>query len=318
MKSFSGLVSLALVVAFSVTAIFGQSHYDTAGMDTKTAACADFYQYANGGWLAANPIPAAYSDWGVANILNEKTRDTLHEILEAAAKNTAAKKGSNEQKVGDYYASCMDEAKIEAEDLKPLQSELALIDKISDQKSLQTAIAHMHSYGYNVLFGSGSNRDFKNASETIIGIFQGGLSLPTRDYYTKDDARSKSIRDEFAKHVAKMFELMGDDAAKAASEAQAVMTLETKLAQASKLPVELRDPEKLYHRMPMTAVKDVAPAFDWMTYFQTVAHSKADVNVATPDFFKVMNTELTATSIDDWKTYLRWNIINRAAAALSA
>src|SRR5436190_4564696 len=319
MRSFKAIVSLSLAVAFSVTATFGQAtHYDVAGMDSKTTACADFYQYANGGWLAANPIPAAYSAWGVANILNEKTRDTLHEILEAAAKNTAAKKGSNEQKVGDYYASCMDEAKIEAEDLKPLQSELALIDKISDQKSLQAAIAHSHSYGYNVLFGSGSNRDFKNASETIIGIFQGGLSLPTRDYYTKDDARSKSIRDEFVKHVAKMFELMGDDAAKAASEAQAVMTLESKLAQASKLPVELRDPEKLYHRMPMTAVKDVAPAFDWMTYFQTVGHSRADVNVATPDFFKAMNTELTATSIDDWKTYLRWNLINRAASGLSA
>jgi len=319
MKVFRAIVSLTLVAAFSVTAIVGQSaHFDTAGMDTKTAACADFYQYANGGWLAANPIPAAYSAWGVANILNEKTRDTLHEILEAAAKNTAAKKGSNEQKVGDYFASCMDEAKIEAEGLKPIQAKLDLIDKIADQKSLQAAIAHMHSYGYNALFGSGSNRDFKNASETTIGIFQGGLGLPTRDYYFKDDPRSKSIRDEYVKHVAKMFELMGDDAAKAAGEAQAVMALETKLAQASKAPVELRDPEKLYHRMPMMSVKDVAPAFDWVAYFQTVGHSKADVNVATPDFFKAMNTELTATSIADWKTYLRWNLINRAASGLSA
>lgn len=319
MKAFKGLVSLMLVAAFSVTAIFGQSaHFDVAGMDTKTSACADFYQYANGGWLAANPIPAAYSAWGVANILNEKTRDTLHEILEAAAKNTAAKKGSNEQKVGDYFASCMDEAKIEAEGLKPIQAELDLIDKIADQKSLQAAIAHMHSYGYNALFGSGSNRDFKNASETTIGIFQGGLGLPTRDYYFKDDARSKAIRDEYVKHVAKMFELLGDDASKAANEAQAVMALETKLAQASKALVELRDPEKLYHRMPMMAVKDVAPAFDWVAYFQTVGHSKADVNVATPDFFKAMNTELTATSIADWKSYLRWNLVNRAASGLSA
>lgn len=318
MKSFKGILSLLLMVAFSVTAVFGQSHFDTAGMDTKTQACADFYQYANGGWLAANPIPAAYSAWGVANILNEKTRDTLHEILEAAAKNTAARKGSNEQKVGDYFASCMDEAKIEAEGLKPIQAELDLIDKIADQKSLQAAIAHMHSYGYNALFGSGSNRDFKNASETIIGIAQGGLGLPTRDYYFGDDARLKSIRDEYVKHIAKMFELMGDDAAKAASEAQAVMTLETKLAQASKPPVELRVPEKLYHRMPMTSVKDLAPAFDWMTYFQTVGNSKADVNVATPEFFTAMNTELTATSIADWKTYLRWNLINRAASGLTA
>src|SRR6266576_3182680 len=319
MRGFKGIVSFSLLVAFSVTATFGQSaHFDVSGMDTKTAACADFYQYANGGWLAANPIPAAYSAWGVANILNEKTRDTLHEILEAAAKNTAAKKGSNEQKVGDYFASCMDEVKIEAEGLKPIQAELDLIDKIADQKSLQAAIGHMHSYGYNALFGSGSNRDFKNASETIIGISQGGLGLPTRDYYLAEDARLKSIRDEYVKHVARMFELTGDDAAKAAGEAQAVMTLETKLAQASKAPVELRDPEKLYHRMPMAAVKELAPAFDWMSYFQTVGNSKADVNVATPDFFKAMNTELTATSIADWKTYLRWNLINRAASGLTA
>lgn len=319
MRGFKALVSLSLLVTFSVTATFGQAaHFDVSGMDTQTAACADFYQYANGGWLAANPIPAAYPAWGVANVLNEKTRDTLHEILEAAAKNTAARKGSNEQKVGDYYASCMDEAKIEAEGLKPIQAELDLIDKIADQKSLQAAIAHMHSYGYNALFASGSNRDFKNASEAIIGIAQGGLGLPTRDYYLSDDARLKSIRDEYARHVAKMFELMGDDAAQAASEGQAVMTLETKLAQASKAPVELRDPEKLYHRMPMASVKDVAPAFDWMNYFQTVGNSRADVNVATPDFFKAMNTELTATSIADWKTYLRWNLINRAASGLSA
>lgn len=319
MKAFKSIVTLTLAVAFSVTAIVGQSaHFDVAGMDTSTSACNDFYQYANGGWLKANPIPAAYPAWGVGNVLNEKNRDMLREILEAAAKNTAAKKGSNEQKVGDYYASCMDEATIEAEGLKPIQAELDLINKITDQKSLQAEIAHLHSFGYNALFGSGSNRDFKNSSETIIGIFQGGLGLPTRDYYLKDDARSKSIRDEYVKHVAKMFELMGDDASKAASEAQAVMTLETKLAGGSKAPVELRDPEKLYHRMPMTAVKDTAPAFDWMGYFQTVAHSKADVNVATPDFFKVMNTELTATSIDDWKTYLRWNIINRAASGLSS
>ena len=319
MKGFRGVVSLLLVAAFSVTAIFGQSaHFDTAGMDTKTLACTDFYQYANGGWLAANPIPAAYSAWGVANILNEKTRDTLHEILEAAAQNTAAKKGSNEQKVGDYYASCMDEAKIEAEGLKPIQAELDLIDKISDQKSLQAAIAHMHSYGYNALFGSGSSRDFKNASETTAILIQGGLGLPTRDYYVSEDARLKSIRDEYVKHVAKMFELLGDDAAKAATEAQAVLTLETKLAQASKAPVEMREPEKLYHRMPMASVKDVAPAFDWISYFQTVGNTRADVNVATPDFFKAMNTELTATSIADWKTYLRWNLINRAASGLSA
>ncbi|HYX28250.1 MAG TPA: M13 family metallopeptidase, partial [Pyrinomonadaceae bacterium] len=319
MRGFKGTVSLLLAVAFSVTAIFGQSsHFDVSGMDTKASACADFYQYANGGWLAANPIPAAYPAWGVANVLNEKNRDVLHEILEAAAKNTAAKKGSNEQKVGDYYASCMDEAKIEAEGLKPIQAELDLISKVNDQKSLQAEIAHLHSFGYNAVFGSGSNRDFKNAAEVTVGIIQGGLGLPTRDYYFKDDARSKMIRDEYVKHVAKMFELMGDDSAKAASEADAVMKFETKLAEASLPPVELREPEKLYHRMHQAELKTLAPTFDWTTYFRTVGHTTADVNVATPDFFKAMDKQLTEASIADWQTYLRWNIINRAASGLSA
>jgi putative endopeptidase len=307
-------------MAFSVVATFGQSsHFDVNNMDTKASACTDFYQYANGGWMAANPIPPAYPAWGLANVLNEKNRDVLHEILEAAAKNTNARKGTNEQRVGDYYASCMDEAKIEADGLKPMQTELDLVTKISDQKSLQAEIGHLHSMGYNALFGSGSIQDFKNSTEVIAVLAQGGLSLPNRDYYFKTDDRSKLIRDEFVKHVAKMFELMGDDAAKAAAEAQAVMALETKLAEASKSPVEMRDTEKLYHRMAMTAVKDLAPTFDWVNYFSRVGlKQKADVNVTTPEFFKAMDAQLTATPIADWQTYLRWYLINRAASGLSA
>ena len=317
--SLKAFVAGALIMTFGVVATLGQAaHFDIAGMDTKTSACTDFYQYANGGWLAANPIPAAYPAWGVGNVLNEKTRDVLHDILEAAAKNSTARKGSNEQKIGDYYASCMDEARVEADGLQPIQAELDLVARVTDQKSLQSEIAHLHSFGYNALFGSGSTRDFKNSSEVIMGIFQGGLGLPNRDYYFKTDDRSKMIRDEYVKHVAKMFELMGDETAKAASEAQAVMTIETKLAEASKPPVELREPEKLYHRMAVTAIKDLAPTFDWLNYFQSVAKSKADVNVATPDFFKVMDVQLTTTTIADWQAYLRWNIINRAAAGLSA
>jgi putative endopeptidase len=319
MKSLKAFVAGALLISFGLTATFGQaSHFDVAGMDPSTAACTNFYQYANGGWLKANPIPAAYPAWGIGNVLQEKNRDVLRQILDAAASNAKARKGSNEQKVGDYYASCMDEAKIEAEGLKPIQAELDLVSKVTDQKSLQAEIQHLHSFGYNAVFGSGSNRDFKNAADVIIGIQQGGLGLPTRDYYFNADPRSKMIRDEYVKHVAKMFELMGDDSSKAASEAQAVMDLETKLAEASKAPVDLREPEKLYHRMPMAAVKDLAPTFNWVSYAQKVAHSKADVNVATPDFFKAMETQLTARSMVDWRAYLRWNIINRAASGLSA
>jgi len=206
MKAFKAIVSLLMVVAFSVAATLGQSsHYDVAGMDTKTSACADFYQYANGGWLAANPIPPAYPAWGVANVLNEKNRDVLHDILEAAAKNVGSHKSPNEQKVGDYYATCMDEATIEADALKTIQAELDRIARINNQGTLQDEIGHLHSMSLNAGFGSGSNQDLRKSSEVIAGIFQGGLGLPNRDYYTKTDDRSKSIRDEYRKHIAKMF-----------------------------------------------------------------------------------------------------------------
>jgi len=314
------LVAGALVMAFGVAATFGQlAHFDVAGMDPKTSACADFYQYANGGWLAANPIPAAYSAWGVGNVLDEKNREVLHQILEAAAKNTAAKKGSNEQKVGDYYAACMDETKVEAEGLKPIQAELDLIAKINDQAALQKEFGHLHSMGLNAGFFSGSTQDFKNSAEVIAGIFQGGLGLPDRDYYTKTDDKSKTIRDEYLRHVARMFELMGEDPAKAAGEAQTVMALETKFAEASKTRVERRDPEKNYHRMTLAQIRDVAPTFEWPAYFQTLGLAqKADVNVAQPEFFKTFDQQLTATPIADWQTYLRWHLINTTASALSS
>lgn len=312
-------VAVALLLAMGVITVFGQNGhaFDVANLDKNTSACADFFQYANGGWLKANPIPAAYPAWGVANILNEKNRDMLREILEAAAKNVGSHKSNNEQKIGDYYATCMDEAKIEAEGLKPLQAELDRVARINNQGTLQDEIGHLHSIGFSALFSSRSTQDFKNSAEVTAELFQGGLGLPDRDYYIKPD--KKMIRDEYLKHVAKMFELMGDDAAKAASEAQTVMTLESKLAESSKTRVELRDPEKLYHRMPMARIHDIAPTFDWMAYFQRIGLAqKADVNVATPDFFKVMDAQLTATSLADWQTYLRWHLINTAAQGLSS
>ena len=328
-NSQKSIVALALLLALSLAATFSQRStlaqtagqtghgFELANLDTSTAACTDFYQYANGGWLAANSIPPAYSSWGVANILNEKTRDVLHDILEAAANNTKAEIGSNERKIGDYYGACMDEGKIEAEGLKLLQIELNNIAAIRDQKTLQIEIGHLHSIGLNVLFNSGSNQDFKNSKDVIVGISQGGLGLPDRDYYS--DEKRKAIRDEYLKHVSRMFELMGDDAPRTAAEAQAVMALESKLAAASKTRVELRDPEKLYHRMPMLKVSDLAPHFDWPAYFLRIGLvQKVDVNVATPDFFKAMDEQLTSTPIADWQTYLRWQLINNAAASLSS
>ena len=316
-----GYVGGAVLLAVSVVSMFGQTTHkiDPSSFDPNTPACTDFYQYVNAGWMAANPIPAAFPSWSVGNILNERNRDLLHDILEAAAKNTNAQKGSNEQRVGDFYASCMDEAKIEANGLKPLASELDRIANIKDQKALQEAITHLHFIGINALFVDGSNQDFKNSSEITVGVFQGGLGLPDRDYYTNTDDKSKMIREQYVKHVAKMFELMGDDAAKAQAQAQTVMSLETKLATASLTRVELRDPQKLYHRMTVAQLHDLAPNFNWQTFFSGIGlKQKVDVNVGTPEFFKVVNELLSSVSIADWQTYLRWHLVNNTASTLPA
>src|SRR5215510_2438903 len=161
MKNWKAFAALTLLIALGVATTLGQSghNYDLASLDKNTSACTDFYQYANGGWLAANPIPAAYPAWGVANVLDERNRSTLRQILEDTAKNTNARKGSNEQKVGDYYAACMDEAKIDADGLKSIEAELDLIAKVNDQAAVQKEIAHLHLVGINAAFSSGSNQD---------------------------------------------------------------------------------------------------------------------------------------------------------------
>ena len=314
-------VVCSLLVSVTVVSLFAQSTHklDPSTFDQSAAACIDFYQYVNGGWMKANPIPPAFPSWSLGNILNERNRELLHDILEAAAKNTAAKKGSNEQKIGDYYASCMDESKIEADGIKALAPEFDRIAKIKDQKSLQAVVTHLHFIGINAMFVDGSNQDFKNSSEITAGIFQGGLGLPDRDYYTKTDDKSKMIREQYLKHVAKMFELMGDEPAKAEAAAKMNMALETKLAEASLTRVEQRNPEKLYHRMSIAQVSELAPNFDWPSFFTGVGlRQKADVNVGSPEFFKVLNQQLSTVPIADWQTYLRWHLVNNTAASLSS
>ncbi|HMF56210.1 MAG TPA: M13 family metallopeptidase [Pyrinomonadaceae bacterium] len=318
LKSF---IALALAVSFGVSTILGQTAihgYDRSNMDAGTQACTDFYQYANGGWLNSNPIPGAYPAWGVDNLLSERNRETLRQILEAAAKNTNAPRGSNEQKVGDFYQSCMDEQRIEAEGLKPLEPELALIAKINNVRDLQQEIAHLHAEGINAAFAFSSTQDFKNSDQVISGLFQGGLGMPDRDYYFKQDAKSKEIREAYVQHVAKMLELMGDAPATAAAEAQTILDFETKLADASLTRVELRDPNNLNNKITMAQLKALAPSIDWPNYLKGIGLNRpGDINVVPSKFFQRLNEQVSGVPLSDWKTYLRWNLINAAAPALS-
>jgi len=320
-NSQKSLVAFALLLAISLTAVFGQTGrgYDPANMDKNTAACTDFYQYANGTWLKNTEIPAAYSSWGAFNVLAENNRKTLHDILEEAAKNTKAPKGSNEQKIGDFYASCLDEAKREAEGMKPLVPELARIDKIQNINDVQSQIAYMHRHGIPTLFSFGSLPDLKNSAMVLAYAGQGGLSLPNRDYYTKTDEKSVKLREDFVKHVTNMFQLVGDTPEQAAKNAQAVLAFQTRLAENSRTPVELRDVTKQYHMMSPAQLKELTPNFSWEAYRSGAgAPITGDINVAHPEFFTAVNKMFAEVPVADWKTYLRWHLITAAAPSLSS
>jgi putative endopeptidase len=309
----------ACALGLAVLAQSGGHGFDKSRMDETVSACNDFYQYANGNWLKTMEIPAAFSSWGSFNILAENNRKTLHDILEESAKDASAKPGTVEQKIGDFYATCTNESKREAEGAKPLAPYFARIDKVRDVKGLESEIAYFHREGIPALFGFGSGPDLTNSSMNIGNIGQGGLSLPNKDYYTKTDENSVKLREAFVQHVAKMFQLLGDSPDAASKEAQTVMSIETRLAQSSRGPVELRDIEKQYHMMSVADLDKLTPHFSWGEYFAALGLPKdLRVNMAHPEFFTAMDKMLTDVPVQDWKTYLRWNLINAGADALSS
>jgi putative endopeptidase len=295
------------------------SGFDVSNLDRTANACQDFNQFANGGWTAKNQIPAAYSRWGRFEVLGEQNLDVLHEILDGLLKKKSHAAGSNEQKIADFYASCMDEQKIESEGLKPLADEMERISRITDLLSLEDEIARFHARRIPAVFGFGAVQDFKDSKSVIAQAVQGGLGLPDRDYYTNDDDKSKQTRAEYVKHVARTFELMGDDADRAAAESQTVLKIETKLAENSVTRVQRRKPEANYHPMIKADLLAMTPHFDWGRYFRGVGLPEiGKVNVGQPDFFKAADKLLTEGSIEDWKTYLRWHLVNAASPTLSA
>jgi putative endopeptidase len=292
--------------------------FDVANLDRTCKPCDDFYQFAVGGWLKNNPIPAEYPEWGSFITLADKNETALHGILETAAANSSATPGSNEQKIGDFFASCMDTKEIDAQGVKPIAAELSLIDAIHDTAGLIDAGARLQAEGVGVLFNYGSDQDFKDSSKVIGEATQGGLSLPDRDYYTRDDEESKKLRQQFVEHAAKLLVLAGDTPEKASSEANTVLGIETSLAKASMTNVERRDPEKIYHKMSLADAQSLTPQFSWSAYFHAVGSpALTEINIAQPDFFKALNGMLTSVSVSDWKTYYRWQLVNRSAGLLS-
>ena len=292
--------------------------FQTSWLDKSCAACDDFYQFATGGWRKANPIPAEYPSWGQFYVIYARSLDQLHTLLDRAAANTSAPDGSPEQKVGVFYKSCIDEAAVEAAGIHPLDDELAKVAAVSDVQSLIAEIAHLEQgVAPGTPFDFASTPDPKNSNHTIGDIGQDGLTLPERDYYLNPSPASQKIRDAYATYVAKMLGLLGDDGATASAEAATVMSVETKIAQISFTNVELRDVVKTTNHYTVATLQTEDPALGWATFFQSVgAPQTADLNVDEPSFFKQLDGLLTSIPVADWKTYLRWRILNSASPAL--
>jgi len=288
-----------------------------ADMDPSVPACQDFNLHANGGWIKANPIPPDRAYWGVDSLLAEQTQEKLRGILDRASKRSNPP-GSDDQKIGDFYSACMDEAAIEARGAAPLKAELAAIEGIATVDDLEAEIARLQLKGVNAVFQFGSEQDRRNAVETMAGAYQGGLSLPERGYYLNTDEASKKLRDQYVAHVARMFALLGDGPSKAGENAQEVLSFETALAQASMSPVEQRDVDKTDHRMTLAELDRLTPHFSWTAYLQRMgAPPLAAVNVGQPEFFQAVDRELNAERLAAWKNYLRWHLITTSAPSLS-
>ncbi len=308
------LLTLAAVTALAQTA--KTPGFDISALDKTADPCSDFYQYACGTWMKNNPIPSDQAIWGRFNELQERNREILRDILEKAAAQDASR-SALEQKIGDFYASCMDEKRIDAQGLAPIRPELARIAALADKRALTDEIVRLHKLGVDALFSFSSGQDFKDSNEVIAQADQGGLGMPDRDYYFRTDPKSVELRKQYVAHVEKVFELLGDSPAQAAAKAQTVMELETGLAKGSLDVVARRDPAKVYHKMTDRELESLTPSFAWPRYFAGVGTPPVhSLNVAVPDFFKQMEALIDTAPLESWKTYLTWQLLHASSPLL--
>jgi putative endopeptidase len=292
---------------------------DPRNFDTTCSPCQDFYQYANGNWLAGNPIPAAYSSWSVWHEMQQRNQDLIRKILDDAAANTTAERGSSAQKIGDFYSVAMDTVKVEQDGLAPLKPVLDRIAAVQSLTDLQSLLVDMHRQGISMLFDMDAEQDLKENEQVIAYATQGGLGLPNRDYYTKSDSESVALREQYVDHMTNMFQLLGEEAGSARTDANTVLAIETQLAEASLGPVELRDPNAFYNIVTLDFADVETPHFSWSTYFTGMGLPQIETfSYAQPLFFARMDSLLAERPIDDWKTYMRWHVVTQAAPYLSS
>jgi putative endopeptidase len=314
----AALAALLLALAARATQAQASSPthgLDRANIDTTCTACGDFYQYANGAWLKRTEIPAAYTQYSTFREVADRADSVVHLVLEDAAKGSS---DHSTREAGLYYATCMDTTTIEAQGLSPLKSRLARVDAISSLAALRSQVAQLQMDGVGVMFGTGSEPDFKNSTHVILALEQGGLGLPDRDYYTRTDSTSTKLRNTYLDHIAKTFVLAGEAPAQATRDAASVLAIETALAGASMTNVERRDPKKLYNPMSLAAVDSLAPNLSFSTFLRDVhAPAPSIIRVGQPSYVAKLNAMLTSVPLAEWKSYLRFHLLDDASPWLS-
>jgi putative endopeptidase len=286
---------------------------DLAALDRNADPCADFYQFACGGWIASHPLPPDRRAFGRFTELQQRNFEILRRTLET----TTADAAPDAKKASDFYAACMNEPLIEQKQLAPLEADLHMLAALRNPDDVPVVVAHLHEIGAPVLFVFRAATDLRDATQQIAEADQGGLGLPDRDYYLKDDERSRSLRAKYVAHVERIFTLAGESVDEAAADAQAVIAIETELARASMDRVRRREPAARQHRMTLADFQESMPSFDWKKYLgATEAPAFHALNVASPDYFRAVDALLDRTALDGVKAYLRWHLLNAAAPML--
>ncbi|HZH65427.1 MAG TPA: M13 family metallopeptidase [Flavisolibacter sp.] len=311
-------ISAVATAAVAFTGDKDPKFIDPANMDMSVKPGDNFYLYANGNWIKKNPVPASKTRWGSFDMLREESSQRLQTLLQEAEKNSGKDRLS--QMIGDFYRSGMDSAAVEARGYTPVKGELDRLAQLTTKGDVVAEIATLRTRGVaSPLFGMFIGQDRKNVSQYIPQIGQGGTSLPDRDYYLKDDARSTTIRNAFRSHVEKMFGLIGENAATATYSADAILRMETALAKAQMSRVEMRDPYKTYNKFSVKDFSAQTPGLNWSTLLQQMKVQGVDtILVGNPQFLKTADILLSALPLQDWKTYLRWNVLKNAAPYLSS
>ena len=313
-------VIAALAVAAGAGAIYSQpassstpklrDGFDVKAIDKSVDPCEDFYHYACGTWLKENPIPPDRPVYGRFSELFDRNRLILKNILEQASDSSSGR-GANEQKIGDFYAACMDEKSIEEKGVSPIRQELERVDGLKSTAEMPGLLAHFFLVGINAFFGFGSEQDARDSTQQIAVVGPGGLGLPDRDFYFRDDAKSAEIRKEYVQHIQAIFELFGEAQKKAAAHAQTAMRMETALAKASLDNVSRRDPNSVYHKTSMADLQRMVPGFDWNKFVAEVGLERvSSLDDSEPEFVRQFQSMLSATSLEDLKVYLRWRVMN--------